>query len=223
MKKTITLVVLCLCALMAQAQDFGVWESLHQGHSNRPDFITLLGRKIQQFRASREKLPWVKQVEKQLYQSQPHGLIGLKLDVVHSERTPTVPTAIAWLYQKRTQTWKNAMDGNSLLKRFTITTPRPTDVANMSENNVLYLLHFLQNSLTVQTADKHYLPTDVQTYQRYLVRVTLQAPGEKFPVHLIFNCYTHEMYISYDTMFLPKVPLTPLSSPKRGLNNNYSF
>lgn len=209
MKKLVSCLSLLLFPLFVGAQDFGVWEHIHYANSTDP--ISALYRKIVQTSAANQKLPWAKLVEKQIYAAEPHGLLGSNnWDHVPSLADGVVPQDMQQKVAARTKTWQESIYTNPAIKWFRVSVPDAKAVANLPAEHVHYITGFLQAPITVSKQNKRYTPVSVEAYKRFLVRVTLKPSKDAWPVHLIFNCFSKQMYVSYPWFEVPGVTFEKL-------------
>ena len=207
MKKLISILALLCLSFIVKAQDFGVWELAHpRDPNNRSNIAQSLSRLV----AKRQLLPWAKTVERQMYAAQPHGYVGINnIDAISPLITGPVPADIA----QRANALTAALQQNPVLKKFRFKAPAAKDVATMSEEHLRYILQFLKAPVYVNQADARCTPTGIEAYKHYIVRVTLKPNKELSPVHLIFNCYAQEMYVSYPWLEVPGVGFERLNGP----------
>ncbi len=209
MKKLISCLSILLFPLFVGAQDFGVWEQIHYANSTDP--ISALYRKIVQTRAANKKLPWVKLVKDQLFAAEPHGLLGSNnWNHVPALSNGVVPQGLQQKVAARTQAWQKAIDKNSALRWFKVAAPDAKTIADLPDTHVRYITNFLQAPITVSKQDKRFAPVSAEAYKRFLVRVTLKPSRDARPVHLIFNCFSKQMYVSYPWLEVPGVTFEKL-------------
>ena len=213
MKKWMSIFALVCLPWLTSAQDFGVWETLHEAHNNKPNVLTYITRKVQRYRAHHAKLPWADTVAQQIANAQPRGFLGNNT----WEHIPSLPNApvsgnTAKITQSRVQVWNEALKENELLHHFRFSVPNPAAVQALSNEQAQYITQFLQAPVRAYQANPRYAPTAVKTYPRFLVQVTLQASTQSKPIHLIFNTYAKEIYVAYPTLKVPGVELIALSS-----------
>ena len=178
------------------AQDFRTWGSFHEGHKNRG---SLLDRALDKLFSSSAKPNWVKEIEKQIHYVTPNTgrLVGpIITDYVHAQPNAEVTTDQRQAVISATQSWQEALNKNkNPINRFRIKTPRPQDVAALSQTEVQDVHALLDGS---RMNDK------VDVFKHYMVRVTLSGSQ---PIHVLFNCYLREMYVVRGDVQLPGVPL----------------
>ncbi|MBR5151841.1 MAG: hypothetical protein IKW71_03335 [Elusimicrobiaceae bacterium] len=197
MKNLMLCLALCLFPFAANAQNFNIWNNFHDAHKNK-DIVTKLQRAV----ASNEKLPWVKTLQQQMGKAEPQGLMGSNLfDVVSPFQQIPLPARV----EQRRALMQAALTRNPVLRYYRLSIPNPEAVDLLSDEDVRYIVGFLNAPITVQMQDKRYTPVGLEAYKRYLVRVTLKHTPVSSPVHLIFNCYSHEMYIAFPWLEIPGV------------------
>ncbi len=215
MKKLISLLSILLLPLLVGAQDFGVWEQFHSSHAQKNPLNTLY-HKVKRAYAARQKLPWVQLVEDQIHAAQPHGFLGsnnwnhilpLSNGQVSLKNYP--------VFRQRILSWQNALQSNPALNNFEIVTPDTKPVTDMPEAHARYIAAFLKAPTTVGKQNKNFAPVDVDVYQKFLVRVTLKPSQDAWPVHLIFNCFSKQMYVSYPWFEVPGVTFEKISKNYR--------
>lgn len=209
MKKLISCLSLLLFPLLVGAQDFGVWEQIH--YANKKDPFSAVYRKIVQARAANQKLPWVKIVKDQLSAAQPHGWLGANnWDHIAALPDGRVSYTNARTYEQRTQAWQKALRANPVLRHFNVSTPDAKPVTAMPQEHADYITAFLQAPIMQDKQDKRFVPVDVEAYKHFIVRVTLKPSKDAWPVHLIFNCFSKQMYVSYPWFEVPGVKFEKL-------------
>ncbi len=202
--KKISVLGLCLLAgSCLHAQNFGIWDSFHQGHSNK------LAASVERAAAKQpQKLSWMQAVKHQIAQATPQGMVGLKFDYVvpQADQSHTAQAPYKRMVQNRAQYVQHALTQNPTLKDFTFKVLCPQDLTELKGSDVNYVTHFLQSYYATQVDQN---PFDVQEYKHYMVRVSLLTGGPT-EVHLFFNCYAKEMYLVYGTALLPNITLEAL-------------
>ncbi len=203
MKRYIFILAALLSAGVLPAQDLGVWEYTHDTHAGARHLTRQLVRTVKNALARHTKpQQWLRQVQQQTYAAVPQQPGDIRRPYLVLPAVP-VPANIAPVYTQRVSYWNRALQEQAALPFFKIKTPRPQDVAAMSTAESAYIALFLQGSQSIY-------PLDIQTYQRYLVKVTLQEPHSIQLIHLIFNGYTREVYPAYGDPHLPGVVLEEL-------------
>lgn len=179
------------------AQDFRTWGSFHDAHQNRGSFLDRALDKL--FFSSASKPNWIKEIEKQVRYVTPND--GRLVGPIITDFVPAQPNAPISADQHQAvnganQAWQEALNKNkNPINRFRIKTPRPQDVAALSQTEVQNVSALLSGDLTTDKVD---------VFKHYMVRVTLIGSQ---PIHVLFNCYLREMYIVRGNAHLPGVPL----------------
>ena len=202
MKKLICLFCWILCSCVASAQDFGVYE---YAHSNNHDPLVKLYHNVTRYIAQHQKLPWVRTVLYQVRRAHPDRIVGLKFDYILPKQMPALSARD--IHQIRL--WKQHVDHNAVLQQFGIKILRTQDLHALSGTQQILLQRFFLNGTTVGSAKSSYLPTQVEAFKHYMVRLTFQTNAQEKPFYMIVNCYTRELFISL-TPTLPGIPLETL-------------
>lgn len=197
----LSLFIVNLYVLNANAQNFNVYNNFQPTRKNAI-FSEWLSRRIT---AQSTPLPWVQAVQVQVKKTHPQAgvLRCFMRDGIPAQIQPEVSPVV----RERLDRWQKAHDENKALPRFFVKALSPKmDVAQFSEEQVAQVEHFLKTGYG--SAIDSITPQRVQTFQRFLVGVILPpaAPG-KARVHLLFNCFDNEVYVSYDLSNVPGVPV----------------
>lgn len=193
------LIILGLLVSLAtgiSAQDLRTWNSFHEGRQNRS---SMLDRALNKLFSSAFKPTWIKEIEKQVRYVTPNDgrLVGpIITDYVHAQPNAAVAAHQRQTVNSASQAWQKALDENkNPINRFRVKTPRPQDVAALSQAEIQNVSALLAGT---RANDK------VEVFKHYMVRVTL--PGSQ-PIHVLFNCYLKEMYVVRGNAQLPNVLL----------------
>ena len=211
--KKLNYLLVCLLALplTAAAQDFGVWEATHDTRGSMSHLERKLISALKNvFTPAPANLPWAKSVRNQRSRALPHGgLVGLKMDYILPQTNVRLTGETAPVVRARVAELQPLVDKHPVLQHFHFKILRQQDLADLPPAQLNFMEDFLMAPVT-QGSHPKASPSSVQEYAHYMVRVTLQAPGESIPVHLLFNCYTQEIYVAYGKAELPGIVLEPL-------------
>ena len=205
MKKYLLMTIMLALCTAAFAQDLGVYESAHE--TKNP--LEVLYNKITRYIASQQKVPWAKSINRQHRAAFPHRSVGLKFDYILPRKDTPVPARLAATVNPRVALWQRALQSNPVLNRYVIKLSDAQYVADMPVKQVNLLARFLRNPVTVAAADPRYFPQQIQELSHYLVLLTFETGPQDAPLHLVFNCYTQEMFVTPGRTDVLGLPLTP--------------
>ena len=207
MKKTILTVCCIVVASLVYAQDQGVRKQSHQNPKD-PNVLGALIEKAAVAWQNRQPLPWAKSIEHQRHASEPNGLVGVNtLKHISSPQHPKVPQGVSSTYYARLHELQLSLAKNPVLRNYRIMAPRPADVIDLTDIQLVYLENFFEAPVKVGKQDRRYTPISTEELEHYLVKIELRAPQTDVSMFLIVNCYTREIYLAYGNPKLPGIPL----------------
>ena len=202
MKKLVWLLgMLCVYPLAVQAQQLNAWNGFNAAGKNGI-VSDWLDRHIT---AQTVPLPWVTAVQKQLHKTNSKN--ALLRCLIRDGIAAQVQPATAPHVRERLDYWQQACDENHALPHFFVKALNPQlDVNSLSQEQVEQIAHFLKTGYG--TPVPSITPQRVQTFAHYLVGVILPPVSKDKPrLHLLFNCYANEVYVTYDLTRVPGVPI----------------